>query len=73
MKEESSDYTLKNSNIYALIEKAKLTKTMEKKKPRERIVMGTKITTCFYFLLDVNSVTIKKSTDFGNTVKAIKE
>ena len=38
-KEKRADYTLKNSNIYALTEKTKLSRTTEKK-PRECLAMG---------------------------------
>jgi len=47
-KEKSSAYTLKNSNIYALTEKTKLSKTTEKK-PRECMATGMKITAYFTF------------------------
>ena len=47
-KEKSSAYILKNSNIYALTEKTKLSKITEKE-PRECMAMGMKITECFIF------------------------
>lgn len=36
---KSSDYTLKGSNIYALIEKDKLTKTMENERDQENVFL----------------------------------
>ena len=77
-KEESSDYTLKNSNIYALTEKNKAIKDKGEETKRMH-GFGNEDNSMFYFLLDVNSMTTKmrciveKVHWFGNTVKAIKE